>query len=64
MNKVHFLSVIFLIVAVIAFIPLTTEVFGDMNPDVLTISAIVCGVGMVGSGICTIVRVIRELKKK
>lgn len=64
MGKVRLLNVIFLIVEVIAFIPLTIEVFGDMNPDVLTISAIVFGVGMVGNCICAIVRAIRESKKK
>lgn len=64
MNKVHFLSIIFLIVEVIAFIPLTIEVFGDMNPDVLTISVIVFGVGMVGNCICTIVRAICKSKMK
>ena len=62
MSKVHLLSIIFLIVEVIAFIPLTIEVFGDMNPDVITISAIVLWVGMVGNCICTIVRVIRKSK--
>ena len=64
MSKVHLLSIIFLIVEVIAFIPLTIEVFGDMNPNVITISAIVFGVGMVGNCICTIVRTIHESKKK
>ena len=62
MNKVHLLSIIFLIVEVIAFIPLTIEVFGDMNPDVIAISAIVLGAGMVGNCICTIVRAIRKSK--
>jgi hypothetical protein len=33
MSKVHLLNIIFLIVEIIAFIPLTIEVFGDMNPD-------------------------------
>ena len=64
MSKVHLLNVIFLIVEVIAFIPLMIEVFGDMNPDVLTVSAIVFGIGMVGNCICAIVRAICESKKK
>ena len=64
MGKVRLLNVIFLIVEVIAFIPLTIEVFGDMNPNVLTISAIVFGIGMVGNCICAIVRAILESKKK
>ena len=64
MNKVHLLNIVFLIVEVIAFIPLTLVVFGDMKPDVLTISAIVFGVGMVGNCICVVVRFIFESKKK
>lgn len=64
MRKVNLLNGIFLIVEVFAFIPLTIEVFGDMNPNVLTISAIIFGVGMIGNGICAIVRAIQESKKK
>lgn len=64
MNKVHLLNIIFLIVEIIAFIPLTREIFGDMNPNVLTISAIVFGVGMVGNCICVIIRAVCESKKK
>ncbi len=63
-RKVHWLSIIFLMVEVIAFIPLMIEVFGDMNPHVLTISAIVFGVGMIGNGICVIVKANHEWKKK
>ncbi len=64
MSKVYLLNIIFLIVEIFAFILLTIEVFGDMNPDVLTISAIIFGVGMVGNCICVIVRAIHESKKK
>ncbi len=64
MSKAYLLNFLFLIVEIIAFIPLTIEVFGDMDPNVLTISAIVFGVGMVGNCICVIVRAIRESKKK
>ena len=64
MNKVHLLNIVFLIVEVIAFIPLTIEVFGDMKPDVLTISAVIFGIGLAGNCIFTIVRVIRKLIKK
>ena len=46
MSKGKFLNIIFLIVEVIAFIRLTIEVFGDMNPDVLTISAVIFGIGL------------------
>ena len=62
MNRVHLLSIIFLIIAVIAFIPLTIEVFGDMKPDVMSASAIVVGVGIVGSSVCSIVRAICKSK--
>ena len=58
------LNVIFLIVLVIAFVALTIEVFGDMNPDNLTVSAIIFGVGMVGNCICVIVRAMCKSKKK
>ena len=65
MSKAYFLLIfLFLLVEIIAFISLTIEVFGDMDPNVLTISAIVLGIGMVGNCICVIVRAIRESKKK
>lgn len=64
MRKVHLLNGIFLIVEVLAFIPLTIEVFGDMNPNVLTISAIIFGVGMIGNCIFALVKAIQESKKK
>ncbi len=64
MSKGNFMNIIFLIVEVIAFIRLTIDVFGDMNPEVLTISAIIFGIGLAGNCIFTIVRVLCELKKK
>ncbi|MCM1120797.1 MAG: hypothetical protein NC543_15730 [bacterium] len=64
MSKGKIMNLLFLIVEVIAFIRLTIEVFGDMNPDVLTISAIIFGIGLAGNCIFTIVRAIREMKKK
>ncbi|GFI62078.1 hypothetical protein IMSAG049_01251 [Clostridiales bacterium] len=64
MSKVKFIDILFLIVVVIAFIRLTIEVFGDMNPDVLTVFAIIFGIGLAGNCIFTIVRVTRELKNK
>lgn len=64
LSKGKFLNIIFLIVEVIAFIRLTIEVFGDMNPDVLTISAVIFGIGLAGNCIFTIVGAIREMKKK
>ena len=41
MNKVYVLQIIFIIVQVIAAVPLTAEVFGDMNTDIISVSAIV-----------------------
>ena len=40
MRKVYLLNVFFLIAEVISFIPLTIEIFGDMNPDIIIKSAI------------------------
>ena len=60
----NIMNIIFLIVEVIAFIRLTIEVFGDMKTDVLTISAVIFGIGLAGNCIFTIVRVIRKLIKK
>ena len=64
MSKVNLLNIIFLIVEVITFIRLTIEIFGDMNPDVIIISAIIFGAGMIGNCICKIVRVIHDSKKQ
>ena len=64
MNKAHVLQIIFVIVQVFAFIPLTVEVFGDMNPDTISVSAAVMGVGLLGNMICAIVRAVQESKKK
>ncbi len=64
MRKVHLWNIIFLIVEIIAFIPLTAAVFGDRNPDILMISAIIFGAGMVGNCVCVIMRAIGESKKE
>ena len=64
MNKVHVLQIIFIIVQVFAVIPLTAAVFGDMNPDIISVSAIVIWVGMFGNMICAIIRAVHESKKK
>ncbi len=64
MNKAHVLQIIFVIVQVFAFIPLTVEVLGDMNPDIISVSAAVMGVGLLGNTICVIIRAIQESKKK
>ena len=64
MNKVYVLQIIFLIVQVLAAIPLTAAVFGDMNPDIISASAIVIWVGMLGNMICAVIRAVHESKKK
>ncbi len=66
MSKLHLWSIIFLIIAIIALFPLTKEIFGHMNTDIIILSASVVGVGILGSCICTIARVAHqyELKKK
>lgn len=63
MKKINLLNNIFLIVALIATIPLTIEVFGDRNPNVIRISAILIGIGLAGNLICAIIRAIVESKK-
>ncbi len=64
MKKIHLLNIIFLIAALIATVPLTIEVFGDMNPDVIRISAIIIGIGLAGNLICAIIRAVAESKKQ
>ena len=64
MNKVYVLQIIFLFVQVFAVIALTVAVFGDMNPDIISASAIVMWVGMLGNMICAIIRASQESKKK
>ena len=62
--KLWMLSIVFLLIAVIAFIPLTLEVFGHMNPDTMMTSAVIVGIGLLGSCVCTLVRSVREMQKK
>ena len=64
MSKLRLLSIIFIIIAFIAWIPLTIEIFGDINPDVIIISASILGVGIIGACGCSFIRAIRELEKK
>ncbi len=66
MSKLHFWSIIFIVIAVIALIPLAVEIFGHMSTDIIIISASIFGVGLLGSCICTVARVVHnyELKKK
>lgn len=62
MSKDKFINIIFLTIQVITFIPITLEVFGDMSPEVLTISVIIFGIGLAGNCIFAIARAIREWK--
>lgn len=64
MSKLRLLSIIFFVIMVIAWIPLTIEIFGDMDPDVMILSASVFGGGLIGTCTCTIVRVVREYELK
>ncbi len=64
MKKVYALQMIFIMVQVFAIIPLTVAVFGDMNPDIISASAIVIWVGMLGNLVCALIRVFQESKKK
>ena len=66
MSKLHLWSIIFVVIEVIALVPMGVEIFGHMNTDSIIVSAIVFGVGLLGSCICTIAGVVRNyvLKKK
>ena len=64
MSKVYVLQILFIIVEVFAAALLTAAVFGDMNPDTMSASAIVIWVGMIGNMICAIIRAVYESKKK
>ena len=64
MSKMHLASVVFLIVEVIALIPLTAEIFGDMNTDIITVSAAAFFVGLIGNCLCSFIRALKEWKKK
>lgn len=63
-NKVHVMQIIVVIVQVFAFIPLTAEVLGDMDPDIISASAIVIGICTIGNMVCAMIRVAQELKKR
>ena len=62
--KLRIVSVAFLVVALVAMIPLTLEVFGHMDPDTMMISAVVVGIGLLGSCVCSFARAVQELKRK
>lgn len=52
MSKLHMASIGFCIVSIIALFPLTVEVWGHMNPDIMQVSAIFAGIGIVGTSVC------------
>ena len=64
MRKVYGLQVIFCAVMILAAVPLTVQVFGDMDPDVITVSALFLGAGLLGNGVCAVVRAVREYQEK
>lgn len=63
-RKIYLQNVIFVMIEVFALIPLTIEALGDKNPDVLTVCAVLFGVGLIGSGVCAVARAVQELKEK
>ena len=64
MNKLRLVSIVFLIVAVIACIPLTIEIYGDMNTDVIIPSAYVFGGAIVVFFVLSYIRAIIEHNAK
>ncbi len=64
MSKIHIAQIIFVVIEILAFIPLTIEVFGDMEPDIIIVSALVMGIGLFGSCICGVTRAVRDERKK
>ena len=47
MSKLHLWCIALLIIAVIAFVPFTIEILGDMNPDLIAVFR-VCGIMKTG----------------
>ena len=58
MSRLRLWSIIFLVIAVIAFVLLT------MSPDMIILKVSAWGVGILGACICTIVEVVHESKKE
>lgn len=58
------LNIIFIFIAFVALIPLTIEVFGSMNPDVIIISARIMQVALIGAFILSIIRAVNKSKRK
>lgn len=64
MGKIYLLQFVFIIIEVFAGILLTVEVFGDMDPDVITASAAAIWVGLIGNAVCAVIKAVREREKK
>lgn len=60
MRKVYLLQVISLAIMILAFIPLTVQVFCGMDPDIMTVSALFLGAGLLGNCVCAVVRAVRQ----
>ena len=57
MRKLYVLHIAFVVITVIAFIPMSVEIFGDMNTDVIIVCARIVQVSMIGAIICALIRV-------
>ena len=64
MRKLWICSIVFLIVAIIAFFPLTVEVFGDITYEKIRFWAIIFGIGLIGSCICSFARAILKMQSR
>ena len=64
MNKLRLVSIIFLVIAILVWIPWTMEIYGDMNPDMLIVCGCIFGGAMAVSLVLSAVRVYMERKAK
>ena len=55
-NKVWLVQILFVLLCVIAAIPLTIAVFSDMNPTVISVCAALIGIGLIGNMIGALIR--------
>ena len=60
MSKLRLWNTVFIVVLVIAWIPLTIEIFGKMNTDVIMIFGIIMWVALIGACTCSIIRAVQE----
>lgn len=60
MSKLRLWNTVFIVVLVIAWVPLTIEIFGNMNTDVIIIFGIIMWAALIGACTCTIIRAIQE----